>query len=144
MRCLVAFLAISACAPTPPLVSTLNTPPTATRYAVEGDSTAAIELRRQLVARGIHAADADIIIRTGYAVAPRSVGTCASIDPATAVCKSWLYPPKAGFAPFAPSLSYRLTLAIDGSQIIASQSGGKSDDPLPALVTAAVDRLAPR
>lgn len=138
---MLLVLAIAACAPAPPLVSVRDTPQAAARYAVAGDTPAADELRRQLQARDRYAADAPISIRTGFAAAPRRLGACAAADKTD--CSDWLDAPQTGFAPFAPPLRYRLTLVAGDGQVIVTTAGEKDDQPLPAMVGAALDRLLP-
>lgn len=141
MRRLLFLLAITACAPAPPLVTAIGTPPVTPKYAVDGDSPAAAELRRQLETRGLYATDAPTVIHAGYARTPRAIGACTAPDPATGSCTTWFYPPGKGFAPLAAPLRYRLILSFDGGQLIVSQPGRKGDQPLARLTTAAIDRL---
>jgi hypothetical protein len=138
---LLPLLAIAACAPAPPLVSTRDTPQPAALFAVAGDTPAASEVRRQLQARDRYAADAAASIRTGFAAAPRRTGTCVATSANTSDCADWLDTPQTGFAPFAPPLRYRLTLAVTGGQVIVTKAGGEQDQPLPAMVSVALDRL---
>lgn len=134
------LLGLAACSSAPPLVTTSGTPPTAPGYAVAGDTPAAAEVRRQLQARGRYADDAGPIIRTGFAASPRGVGTCQT-QPVDLACAEWLDAPQTGWAPFAPPLRYRLTLAMDGGQVIVVTAGDKQDAPLTMMVSAALDRL---
>lgn len=144
MRRFLPLLVVAACAPAPPLVTTSG-PLAKPVYAVAGDSAAATEVQRQLTARGWYAADAPTIIRTGYAAAPRKLGTCLAANPAApGGCTQWLEPPETGWAPFAPPLRYHLALVLDGAEtgrIDVTQPGKTSEDPLNSLVTVAVSRL---
>jgi hypothetical protein len=134
------LLALTACAASPPLVTTAATPTLAPRYAVAGDTPAAAEVRRQLTARGHYADDAPVTIRTGFAAAPRGTGTCPA-QPLDTACPDWLDKPQTGWAPFAPPLRYRLTLVVGDGRVFVTGAGDKDDAPLPAMVTAALDRL---
>jgi hypothetical protein len=137
---LVPLLALAACTTTPPLVTTTGAPTPATGYAVAGDTPAAMEVRRQLQARGRYAGDGGTMIRTGFAAAPRGTGTCAAqlVD---APCTEWLDAPQTGWAPFAPPLRYRLTLALPEGQVVVTMAGDKDEAPLPVMVTAGLDQL---
>lgn len=134
------MLLLAACTSAPPLVTTSGAPPAAPGYAVAGDTPAAAEVRRQLQARGRYAGDGGTIIRTGFAAAPRRTGTCQA-QPVDAPCAEWLDAPQPGWAPFAPPLRYRLTLALDGGQVIVTKAGDTQDTPLPMMVSTALDRL---
>jgi hypothetical protein len=134
------LLALAACNEAPPLVTTKGVPPSAPGYAVTGDTPAAAEVRRQLQARGRYAGDGGTMIRTGYAAAPRGTGTCQA-QPVDGICAEWLDTPQTGWAPFAPPLRYRLTLAMEGGQVVVIQAGDKQETPLPIMVSAALDRL---
>lgn len=136
-------LALAGCAPSPPLVTTLGTPPVPA-FAVAGDGVAADEVRRQLAARGWLATDAAAAtVHVGFAATPRAVGACAA-DAADGDCKAWLDAPQAGFAPFAPALRYRLAIDFGDARIVVTKPGGTSEQPLADMVTLALDRLAPR
>jgi hypothetical protein len=137
---LLPALLLAACAAAPPVVTIRDAPQTAPRYAVAGDTPAASEVRRQLQARGHYADDAPVMIRTGFAATPRRTGTCAGSG-GDKGCAEWLDAPQSGFAPFAPPLRYRLTLVVDGGQVIVTKAGGKQDQPLPELVGVALDAL---
>lgn len=137
---LVPLLALAACTTAPPLVTTTGAPTPATGYAVAGDTPAAMEVRRQLQARGRYAGDGGALIRTGFAAAPRGTGTCAG-QPVDGPCAEWLDAPQTGWAPFAPPLRYRLTLALPEAQVVVTMAGDKDDAPLPVMVTAGLDAL---
>ncbi len=138
---LLLTLALAACAAPPPLVTLAGTPPPPL-YAVAGDGAAAAEVQRQLVARGLYAADAAAIIHAGYGVAPRRAGACTAIDAATA-CTAWHDAPATGWAPFAPPLRHHLTLVVEGpaTATIAVVAAGDKAVPLPNLVSLALAKL---
>ena len=109
-----------------------------------GDGAAAAEVQRQLIARGLYAADAATILHAGYGVAPRRSGACTEADPAApSGCKAWHDVPAHGWAPFAPPLRHHLTLIVEGAataRIHVVEAGGKSF-ALPALVSLALAQL---
>ncbi|PZN97124.1 MAG: hypothetical protein DCF31_01345 [Alphaproteobacteria bacterium] len=131
---------LAGCASPQPLVTLAGTPPPPL-YAVAGDGPAAAEVQRQLGARGLYAADAPTLIHAGYGVMPRRSGACLQTDPAGG-CSAWYDVPATGWAPFAPPLRHRLTLAIEGgARIQVIQAGGKDDTLLPALVSLALAQM---
>ena len=138
---LLPLLALVACAGPPPVATLSGTPPTPL-YAVAGDGPAAAEVQRQLIARGLYAADAATILRTGYALAPRRLGACLATD-AQGACTAWHEAPARGWDPIAPPLRHHLALAWDDGHIDVTQAGDGSDRaaPLPALVSAALAKL---
>ncbi len=135
---LLPLLALAACAAPPPVATLSGTPPVPL-YAVAGDGLAAAEVQRQLVARGLYAADAATVLRTGYAAAPRRLGACLAID-AKGACTAWHEAPAGGWGPLAPPLRHHLTLAWDGGHVDVMQAGDRAV-ALPALVSAALAKL---
>ena len=140
---ILALLALTACTTAPPLVKLSGTP-APPRYAVAGDGPAAAEVQRQLTARGLYAAAASTVIRTGYAVAPRASTACLEVDAAAkAGCKTWHDAPASGLALFAPPLRHHLVLVVEGAtnaRIDVTQPGDRTV-ALPALVSAGLAKL---